>query len=101
VTSALRSFGLSLPDYPWEAMAPYLATAASHPGGVVNLSIGTPVDGTPALIQDALRRAADAPGYPTVHGTQGLREAISGWFERRRGVPGLDPRDIMPTVGSK
>lgn len=101
MTSALRSFGLSLPDYPWEAMAPYLATAAAHPGGVVNLSIGTPVDGTPALIQDALRRAADAPGYPTVHGTQGLREAISGWFERRRGVPGLDPRDIMPTVGSK
>jgi succinyldiaminopimelate transaminase len=82
-------------------MAPYLATAAAHPGGVVNLSIGTPVDGTPALIQDALRRAADAPGYPTVHGTQGLREAISGWFERRRGVPGLDPRDVMPTVGSK
>jgi succinyldiaminopimelate transaminase len=97
----VNSFGLDLPDYPWEAMAPYLAKASEHPGGVVNLSIGTPVDPTPALIQDALKAAADAPGYPTVHGTPALREAIAGWFERRRGVAGLDPRNIMPTVGSK
>jgi succinyldiaminopimelate transaminase len=101
VTAAARTFGLDLPDYPWEAMAPYAATAAQHPGGAVNLSIGTPVDPTPALIQDALKAAADAPGYPTVHGTPALREAIAGWFERRRGVPGLDPHNIRPTVGSK
>lgn len=101
MTSALRSFGLSLPDYPWEALAPYLARAAEHPGGVANLSIGTPVDGTPEVVQAALRAAANAPGYPTVHGTAGLREAIAAWFDRRRGVPGLDPQDIMPTVGSK
>jgi succinyldiaminopimelate transaminase len=101
VTAAARTFGLDLPDYPWEAMAPYAAKAAQHPGGAVNLSIGTPVDPTPALIQDALKAAADAPGYPTVHGTPALREAIAGWFERRRGVPGLDPHNIMPTVGSK
>src|SRR6476661_9571525 len=82
-------------------MAPYLARAAEHPGGAVNLSIGTPVDPTPAVIQEALRAAADAPGYPTVHGTPALREAIARWFARRRGVEGLDPRDVMPTVGSK
>jgi succinyldiaminopimelate transaminase len=101
VTAAVNTFGLDLPDYPWEAMAPYLAKASEHPGGAVNLSIGTPVDPTPVLIQDALKAAADAPGYPTVHGTPALREAIAGWFERRRGVAGLDPRNIMPTVGSK
>lgn len=97
----MNSFGLSLPGYPWEAMAPYLAKASEHPGGAVNLSIGTPVDPTPALIQDALRAASDAPGYPTVHGTIPLREAIAAWFERRRGVPGLEPKNVMPTVGSK
>jgi succinyldiaminopimelate transaminase len=101
VKSVVNTFGLSLPDYPWEAMAPYLAKASEHPGGAVNLSIGTPVDPTPALIQEALKAAADAPGYPTVHGTAGLREAIAAWFERRRGVPGLDPKNVMPTVGSK
>ncbi|MGO4186858.1 succinyldiaminopimelate transaminase [Pseudarthrobacter sp. TAF60_1] len=101
MTSAVNTFGLSLPDYPWEAMAPYLAKASEHPGGAVNLSIGTPVDPTPVLIQEALRAAADAPGYPTVHGTPGLREAIAAWFGRRRGVAGLDPKNVMPTVGSK
>ena len=101
MTAAVNSFGLSLPDYPWEAMAPYVARAAEHPRGAVNLSIGTPVDPTPALIQEALKAAADAPGYPTVHGTIPLREAIAAWFDRRRGVPGLDPKNIMPTVGSK
>ncbi|UEL27462.1 succinyldiaminopimelate transaminase [Pseudarthrobacter sp. L1SW] len=101
MTAAAKTFGLDLPDYPWEAMAPYVAKAAQHPDGAVNLSIGTPVDPTPALIQDALKAAADAPGYPTVHGTPALREAIAGWFERRRGVTGLDARNIMPTVGSK
>ncbi len=59
------------------------------------------MDPTPEVIQDALRAAADAPGYPTVHGTAALREAIAAWFERRRGVPGLDPQNVMPTVGSK
>lgn len=99
--SSGKAFGLQLPDYPWDALAPYQATAAKHPDGVVNLSIGTPVDPTPALIQDALKGAADAPGYPTTHGTQALRQAIADWFARRRNVPGLDPADIMPTVGSK
>ncbi|MGO4384200.1 succinyldiaminopimelate transaminase [Specibacter sp. RAF43] len=94
-------FGLQLPDYPWDAMAPYLARAARHPDGVVNLSIGTPVDPTPGLIQDALMAAADAHGYPTTHGTLALRQAIVDWFARRRNVPGLDPADVMPTVGSK
>ncbi|MBT2531968.1 succinyldiaminopimelate transaminase [Arthrobacter sp. ISL-48] len=101
MTAAVNGFGLSLPDYPWEALAPYVAKASEHRGGAVNLSIGTPVDPTPALIQEALRAAADAPGYPTVHGTIPLREAIAQWFERRRGVPGLDPKNVMPTVGSK
>jgi succinyldiaminopimelate transaminase len=97
----MGSFGLQLPDYPWNAMAPYAQQAAEHPGGTVNLSIGTPVDPTPAVIREALTGAADAPGYPTTHGTVELREAIAGWFARRRNVPGLDPEAVMPTVGSK
>lgn len=96
-----RSFGLSLPDYPWDAMLPYVEKASQHPDGAVNLSIGTPVDPTPGIIQDALSSASDAPGYPTTHGTPALREAVSTWFARRRGVAGLDPGNILPTVGSK
>lgn len=96
-----RPFGLALPEYPWDALAPYQARAAAHPDGVVNLSIGTPVDPTPVLIQDALKAAADAPGYPTTHGSLALRQAVVDWFARRRNVTGLDPANVLPTVGSK
>ena len=100
-TSEAPGFGLDLPEYPWEAMAPYARRAAEHPDGAVNLSIGTPVDPTPERIREALAAAADAPGYPTTHGTPALRESIAGWYARRRGTPDLDPADILPTVGSK
>ncbi|MFC7400706.1 succinyldiaminopimelate transaminase [Citricoccus sp. GCM10030269] len=92
---------LTLPEYPWESLTPYRRTAEAHPEGIADLSIGTPVDDTPALIQEALAAAANAHGYPTTQGTLALRQAIAAWFERRRGVPGLDPATIFPTVGSK
>ena len=82
-------------------MAPYRATAEAHPEGLINLSIGTPVDPTPSVIRDALADATDAHGYPTTHGTLTLRQAIVDWFDRRRGVPGLTTDQVMPTIGSK
>lgn len=88
-------------DYPWDAVEPLAERARAHPGGIVDLSIGTPVDDTPEVIQRALARAANAPGYPTAHGTAELREAVASWFARVRGVPDLDPRAVLPTIGSK
>ena len=92
---------LTLPEYPWNQLTPYRQTAAKHPDGVVDLSIGTPVDPTPALIQEALREASDSPGYPTTQGTEEIRQAIVDWFARRRAVPGLGLDEVMPSVGSK
>jgi len=91
----------ALPDFPWDTLAPYAATARRHPDGVVDLSVGTPVDPTPVVVQEALRQAADAPGYPATYGTPALREAVAGWFARRRGVPDVDPDGVLPTIGSK
>ena len=68
---------------------------------VIDLSLGTPVDPTPAIARAALAAASDAPGYPYVHGTAPLRQTIVEWFARRRGVPDLDPLGTMPTIGSK
>lgn len=91
----------SLPDFPWDSLAPFAATARAHPGGIVDLSIGTPVDPTPELLRRALAEAADAPGYPQTYGTPALREAVAGWFARRRAVPDVDPAGVLPTIGSK
>ena len=87
--------------YPWDSLTPFAERARQHPRGIVDLSIGTPVDPTPAVVRDALAAAGDAHGYPTTHGTPVLREAVVDWFARRRGVPGLDPDAVLPTVGSK
>ncbi|WP_435735357.1 succinyldiaminopimelate transaminase [Cellulosimicrobium sp. PMB13] len=87
--------------YPWDTLAPYVARAKAHPRGLVDLSIGTPVDPTPTVVRDALAAASDAHGYPTTHGTPALREAVASWFARRRGVADLDPDAVLPTVGSK
>ena len=90
-----------LPDFPWDQLAPFKAQAARHPGGIVDLSVGTPVDPTPACVREALVAAADAPGYPQTWGTPALREAVVDWFARCRGVPGVDPDGVLPTIGSK
>src|SRR5690606_19743038 len=90
-----------LDDYPWDAVAPYRERAAAHAGGLCDLSIGSPVDPTPRVVRDALVEATDAHAYPQTVGTPALREAICAWYERRRGVPGLQPRNVLPTIGSK
>jgi succinyldiaminopimelate transaminase len=91
----------TLPDFPWDRLAPHGARAREHAGGIVDLSIGTPVDPTPVVVQQALSAAADAPGYPQTYGTPPLRLAVADWYARRRGVPGLDPDGVLPTIGSK
>ena len=90
-----------LPEYPWDAMAPYVAKAKAHPGGAIDLSIGSPVDPTPEVIREALAKATDSHAYPTTMGTPALREAIADWFARRRNVPGLGVENVLPTIGSK
>ncbi|HWA66928.1 MAG TPA: succinyldiaminopimelate transaminase [Mycobacteriales bacterium] len=90
----------SLPDFPWDLLAPYAEKARAHPDGIVDLSVGTPVDPTPAIVQQALIAAADAPGYPLTAGTPALREAIASWFERRFGAT-VDPAAVLPVIGTK
>ena len=66
----------------------------------MDLSVGTPVDPVPRLVQDALGAAANAPGYPAAHGTPALREAAAGWLARRHGVT-VEPDAVLPLIGTK
>jgi len=81
-------------------LAPYGDIARAHPGGIVDLSIGTPVDPTPAVVQEALKAAADAPGYPLTIGTPALREAIVSWVGARLGGT-VTAANVVPSIGSK
>ena len=89
-----------LPEYPWQKLKPYQAIAEKHANGMVDLSVGSPVDPTPKIIQDAIRDSTNAPGYPSTGGSLEFRTAVAEWFGRRRGVE-LTADQVMPTIGSK
>ncbi|GAA2723172.1 succinyldiaminopimelate transaminase [Actinocorallia aurantiaca] len=91
---------MELPDFPWDRLEPYKKTASAHPGGLVDLSVGTPVDPTPEVARKALAEASDAPGYPQTWGTPALRESVARWLERRLGVL-ADPAAVLPAIGTK
>nr|WP_202420116.1 succinyldiaminopimelate transaminase [Actinomadura rayongensis] len=90
-----------MPDFPWDRLLPYRERAAAHPSGVVDLSVGTPVDPTPEPVRAALAAAADAPGYPQTYGTPRLREAVAAWLRGTHGVSGADPDAVLPVIGTK
>ena len=88
-----------LPDFPWDALAPYGEKARAHPKGIIDLSQGTPVDPTPEFIQQALRDASNSPSYPVTAGTPELRAAVKKWATQRLGATG--DFDVLPIIGSK
>ncbi|GAA4207305.1 succinyldiaminopimelate transaminase [Actinocatenispora rupis] len=89
-----------LPDFPWDLLAPYGRTARAHPDGLVDLSMGTPVDPVPDVVRAALTAASDLPGYPLTAGTPALRAAITEYLGTL-GVAGVDESAVLPTIGSK
>jgi succinyldiaminopimelate transaminase len=89
-----------LPEYPWDELAPIAEKANAFPGGVVDLSVGTPVDPVPAVISGALAAAANAPGYPLTAGTPELRSAAAGWLARSLDVH-VEPVTVLPVIGTK
>jgi succinyldiaminopimelate transaminase len=98
---AARPVSGRLPDFPWDKLVPLAAKARAHPDGIVDLSVGTPVDPTPQVVRDALASAGDSPGYPATIGRPDLREAVVRWLERTAGATGVDVDGVLPSIGSK
>ena len=93
--------GSRLPDFPWDTIADVRARAASHEGGLIDLSVGGPVDPVAPAIQLALSEHAAAPGYPQTAGTPELRATIVESLARRFGIAGLTERSVLPVIGLK
>lgn len=90
-----------LPDFPWDHLTALGDLARAHPDGIVDLSVGTPVDPTPEIVMAALRAAADSPAYPITVGRVDTRQACVDWLVRRFGVSGLSVEAVLPAIGSK
>lgn len=64
------------------------------------MSVGTPVDPTPEVVQRALHAASNAPGYPPTIGSPQLQDACVRWLARSLDVHvGTDA--ILPVIGTK
>ena len=84
--------------YDWSRIAGFKATAKTVPGGMIDLSVGSPVDPVPSSVQQALVAGADAPnahGYPVTAGTADLKAAIDTWFRELRGAYGLSCMEMQ------
>ncbi len=97
----MGSLSFRLPSFPWDTIAEAKKIAASHPDGICDLSVGTPVDPTPEIVQEALKSVSDAHGYPTTWGSAELREAISAYMSRRWNADIADEHSILPVIGTK
>ena len=89
----------TLPDFPWDTIAGAKATAA-HPDGIVDLSVGTPVDAVDPLIRRALDDGRRS-GYP--------RRSVPPTFRGRHRSADQALRDVgtgyrpdpAPVIGTK
>lgn len=91
----------SLPVFPWDTLTDVTAIARAHRDGIVDLSVGTPVDDVAPVIRAALAAASATPGYPTTAGTPELRASIHAALQRRFGITGVDSAAVLPVIGTK
>ncbi|MEX2256363.1 MAG: succinyldiaminopimelate transaminase [Acidimicrobiia bacterium] len=93
--------GFVPPPYPHDRLGELRAIAAAAPGGLIDASVGTPVDPTPQVALEAASTAlGEATGYPATIGAPALREAAAAWIRRRFGVT-VAADAVMACLGTK
>lgn len=93
--------GFVPPPYPHDRLGALARLADALPGGMVDCSVGAPLDPMPDVVVAALEEAVPAAtGYPASIGSPALREAAAGWIDRRFGVT-VSADDVIACVGTK
>src|SRR5438445_9241575 len=89
------------PPYPHDRLGPVRTVAAGVPGGMVDASVGTPVDPMAEVVLQALAEAAPgSTGYPATIGSLSLRETAADWVGRRFGCA-VTAADVVACIGTK
>lgn len=89
------------PPYPHDRLSTLRRLADSLPGGLIDCSVGTPLDPMPANLVAAVSDAvAAATGYPPTIGTEAFRGAASEWLRRNLGLD-VTAIGILPCIGTK
>ncbi len=98
--SAEVSSGFTPPPYPYDRLDSVAELAKRHPGGMVDLSVGTPVDAPIREVVEALSTSNAERGYPASLGSAALRNSMRGWLERRFGID-VPLAQIAGCIGTK
>jgi aspartate/methionine/tyrosine aminotransferase len=91
------------PPYPYEQLNKFRILADSIPGGVVDLSIGTPCDPVPEIVRKAITSETSldsARPYPSSVGSDDFLKAASEWLNRCLRVQ-IHETSIGACIGSK
>lgn len=88
------------PPYPYDRLDRLTPIAAAHEGGVIDLSIGTPIDPPPAAVITALASSDSERGYPPSIGSIEMRRSIARWTARRFGLE-IPVDQIAACIGTK
>ena len=100
-TTAAAPVGFVPPPYPQDRLGRARTLAAGHPGGAVDLSIGTPCDPPPPAVVAALGSSGAERGYPTSLGSPRMRASAADWVERYLGAT-VDPTtQVGACIGTK
>jgi succinyldiaminopimelate transaminase len=95
------SKGFSPPPYPYDRLDELKPLADHHQGGIVDCSIGTPIDPPPPSVLNALALSDTERSYPPSIGTPALRDQIALWAHDRFGCE-VDPAtEVAAAVGTK
>jgi succinyldiaminopimelate transaminase len=92
---------VQLPDFPWDSLREAKAQAAAHPDGLIDLSVGSPVDDTITSAVEGLTSGSNFPGYPATAGSPGLIQAMVSWWRGQRGAGAITEKNVLPVIGSK
>lgn len=92
---------MQLPDFPWDSLREAKKTAQAHPGGLIDLSVGSPVDDTVGSAVAGLMDGSNSPGYPATTGSPELVSAMVAWWRGQRGAGSITDAHVLPVIGSK
>ncbi len=93
--------GFVPPPYPHDRLDELKEVASAVGGGLVDCSVGTPVDPMPEVAVRALMDAAGgATGYPATIGSGPYRAAAAAWIARRFGCT-VTADEVVACVGTK
>ncbi len=90
-----------VPPYPYDRLEPAKKAASAVPGGLVDLSVGTPCDAPPADVIAALASSNTERGYPTSLGSVAFRDAAAAWMARRLQATVSAATEVAACIGTK